>query len=979
MSGSTRSVALVATLSSTRQVFDRVTQWLGSVEVVAVSEEDVLAAVAQGSPAWDLLVIGVEVSSPIRLAQRIRGHEATLPLIVMCGPGELERLAFAVRRSPFLGMTVACCAVDDLRTLTSTALSLLHRRPTRPDVSSDVQSRERGSVTLAPRLATQSSQFIDRLLELAPVGTVMLDPSGRMIGWNLRAASILALLERDAAGTMFMDHVDPGSRETASELIRHALSSGESAPATVRCGPPGTTRWVELLATCVMGAHGEPCVLAVLQDVTARIEAEATAAALRRDQARLAALVGNASEVVVLASAEGQLLFVNGAASRLLGVEASSCGTVRLLDLMANEDRSNVALDVLPVVWRTGAWAGELRLRNGRTRIDALVNLFLVDVEGEERPALGLIARDIRERVRAEATIREREARFRTLFDDCPISIWEEDFSEVKRRVDKLMDSGVMDLRAFLDANPDVLDDLKSRIRIVDVNQASVDLFRAGDKATLLAGVRVGVGRENHALYRDEFVAVADGERRFEAEANSYTRDGLPIHVVVRWLVAPGHEGDYSRVLVCILDVTRQKEAEDALRQVTDALEQRVRDRTVELRAAEAEARRTAAFLDSIVENLPHMVFVKEAADLKFARFNRAGEELLGVHRTALLGKSDYDFFPREEADFFTEKDRMVLEGHVVVDIPEEPIHTHAHGLRFLHTKKIPLYGPDGRPEYLLGISEDITERKRAAETLAQKAAELERSNAELEQFAYVASHDLQEPVRKIQAFANLIAGKLAPLLDEAGGDLLQRIQSAARRMQQLINDVLLYSRVTTQAQPFCDVDLAQVMEQVLVDLEDAPSRDSAQIRIGPLPVVQADAVQMHQLLQNLVGNALKFHHPGTAPRVTVEARESSMPGPNGDGVTCDAIELSIRDEGIGFDPRHAERIFMPFQRLHGRGAFEGTGMGLAICRKIVERHGGSIVAEGQPEGGACFVVRLPKVRGRHERDEDASHDPDGG
>jgi signal transduction histidine kinase len=263
----------------------------------------------------------------------------------------------------------------------------------------------------------------------------------------------------------------------------------------------------------------------------------------------------------------------------------------------------------------------------------------------------------------------------------------------------------------------------------------------------------------------------------------------------------------------------------------------------------------------------------------------------------------------------------------------------------------------------------EIDERRRAEEQAFQFALDLQRSNRELEQFAAVASHDLQEPLRKIQAFGDRLRSRGAAALDDQSREYLERMLGAAQRMRSLIDDLLTYARVTTSARPFTAVDLEQIARDVVGDLDARLAQTGGTVHIGNLPTISADAVQMRQLLQNLIGNGLKFHRPDVPPRVEVSARvvpadnaEAADSGhsSNGEGARSSVCELIVSDNGIGFEPIYAERIFELFQRLHGRSAFEGTGMGLAICRKIVERHGGTIAATSAPGQGARFVVHLP-------------------
>ena len=243
----------------------------------------------------------------------------------------------------------------------------------------------------------------------------------------------------------------------------------------------------------------------------------------------------------------------------------------------------------------------------------------------------------------------------------------------------------------------------------------------------------------------------------------------------------------------------------------------------------------------------------------------------------------------------------------------------------------------------------DSNAHLQSTNALLRHAAELSRSNAELEQFASIASHDLQEPLRKVQTFAAQLNATESDRLSEQGQDFLRRMSDAAGRMRALIDDLLMFSRVSTKARPFAAVDLSETVAYVLADLEIAVQESGARLTIDPLPTVEAEPMQMRQLLQNLLGNALKFRRDGVTPEITVRATVA-------DGIA----ELTISDNGLGFDAQFATRIFRAFERLHGTSAYPGTGIGLALCRKIVERHHGTITADGRENEGATFTVRLP-------------------
>jgi signal transduction histidine kinase len=244
-----------------------------------------------------------------------------------------------------------------------------------------------------------------------------------------------------------------------------------------------------------------------------------------------------------------------------------------------------------------------------------------------------------------------------------------------------------------------------------------------------------------------------------------------------------------------------------------------------------------------------------------------------------------------------------------------------------------------------------IVDLENSSAELVRKQVELERSNRELQDFASVASHDLQEPLRKVRAFGDRLAAKYGPELTDQGRDYLARMQDAAARMQALINDLLMFSRVTTRAQPFVPVDLNDLVRGVASDLEVRIQQTGATLHVEPLPTIDADPLQMRQLFQNLLSNALKFQRPDVAPALRVYAEDSGEQD----------VQLCVQDNGIGFDEKYLDRIFTIFQRLHGRIEYEGTGVGLAVCRKIVERHGGTITARSAPGEGATFIVTLPR------------------
>jgi PAS domain S-box-containing protein len=609
----------------------------------------------------------------------------------------------------------------------------------------------------------------------------------------------------------------------------------------------------------------------------------------------------------------------------------------------------------------------------------------------------------------------------------------------------------------------------------------------------------------------DGFVALLTSESPGGGVKRRLMPAVLGIPIVLGWLRLIGQQAGYydTSTGTALFVIATVVVLATLVHRSAVALDRSDRER----RLADERTRNVQASLDSIIENVPNMVFVKEAADLRFVRINKAGEELLGVTRDELLGKNDFDFFPREEAEFFTAKDRVALSAGALVDIPEEPILTRRHGTRFLHTKKVAILDSDGNAAFLLGISEDITEQKEAdaelrrsravfeslfeslpgsylvlqpdfkiitanaaylqatmtrredlrgrdifeafpdnpddpaatgaanlraslervrhslaADTMAiqkydvrnpdgafverfwspinspvlgadgtleyiihrvedvtefvkkksqtaggtaelqsrmeQMEAEifqssqkvqmasrqLESANKELESFSYSVSHDLRAPLRHIDGFADLLVQHAATGLDETGRRYLDKIRHSAKRMGVLIDELLQFSRMSRKEVVSSRVSLRSIAEHVIADLHDETRDRAVEWRVGPLPDVEADAALLRQVLANLIGNAVKY--TSKTPRAVIEI--GSM------DTDASEVVVFVRDNGVGFDMQYVGKLFGVFQRLHRDDEFEGTGIGLANVRRIIERHGGRTWAEGRVDRGAIFYFSLP-------------------
>ena len=349
--------------------------------------------------------------------------------------------------------------------------------------------------------------------------------------------------------------------------------------------------------------------------------------------------------------------------------------------------------------------------------------------------------------------------------------------------------------------------------------------------------------------------------------------------------------------------------------------------------------------------------------------FNPAAERMFGYAADELIGKIYTVLLPEADRERGEHRLGRYLEtGRGLITTGHEDAGQRKDGSIF------PFEYTVGETQLASGrhftaIIRDISRRKRIEQSLREASAKLLHSNRDLENFATVASHDLQEPLRKIQTFGERLQVSCGATLGEQGRDYLGRMIDAAGRMRTLIQDLLALARVSAKTAPLAPVDLGRVARDVVTDLEIEITQSGERVEIRHLPTIEADALQMRQLLQNLIGNALKYRRPDEPPVVKLSSCYHNAAGePAGTEPPPGGIcQITVEDNGIGFDEKYLDRIFNPFQRLHGRGQYEGSGIGLAICRRIVERHGGTITARSIPGQGSAFIVRLP-LRQRLEK-----------
>jgi len=429
-----------------------------------------------------------------------------------------------------------------------------------------------------------------------------------------------------------------------------------------------------------------------------------------------------------------------------------------------------------------------------------------------------------------------------------------------------------------------------------------------------------------------------------------------------RWLSDKGiprysSDGDFLGDIGGCADITEQKMA-------LDELERLITERTSELKNRNDELQQQKDFVDAILDSSVDVISVFDT-EKRYLSLNKRCEDVYGIKKENVLGKKIDDIFPQTiNSDFYNGLHQAILGNNI-----HHPKYQSVVTGRNYETFYIPLKH-DGKVNAVLAIAHDNTDIMEATERLQfsnveleQKNRELEWSNNELEQFAYVASHDLQEPLRKIRTYSGILYENMKSETAEGPLLTLQKIMNSAERMSTLIYDLLNFSRLIHPEKTFESIDLNRIIRNVVTDFELTIQQKKAGIHVETLPVIRATALQMNQLFYNLLNNSLKFSKENVAPVITItssvldrgEITKFKSLNPE-----LSYVDITVKDNGIGFDQQYAEQIFEVFKRLQNKNIYPGSGIGLALCRKILLNHQGDIYAEGRENEGAAFHIILP-------------------
>ncbi|MGA9752126.1 MAG: PAS domain S-box protein [Acidobacteriota bacterium] len=816
----------------------------------------------------------------------------------------------------------------------------------------DITERKKASEALRA-----SERFTEATLDALAAHICVLDERGRIIkvnrAWREFAAANGLSLADTGLGADYLAVCDAAlgpdapSAEAVAEAIRQIAEGGRGHyGAEYPCHSPEERRWFACRVTRFPG-DGPVRIVVAHENITERKEAEI---ALRESEERFALFMQNLPAMAFIKDADSRYVFINHWLASALGKPHAELmskppealyGAAQGRTIRAND--ADTLLRGEPVTWREVLHIG------GRTRVFDSVKFPMPTPGGL---LLGGIALDVTERVRSEEEVRLLNERLRDL-----------------ARV-------VQELAAARDL-PDVAEVVRRTARRLVGADGVTFVLRDGDQCHYVEEDAIGPLWKGMRFPLEECISgwtmlhrepaviediYADARIPHDAYRPTFVRSlaMVPIRreepigaIGGYWAERRLPTQDEVAILQALADATARA-IENV--QLYEELERRVAERTAQLNSQKE-------FLAHVINALPDPVFVKDAAH-RWTILNDAFCRFIGHSMEELLGRSDFDFFPEEEAQVFWEKDNEVF-ATGAENINEEPF-TDANGRRnVISTKKSVFRDPETRERTLVGIIRDITERKRIEEEirslnerLVEEAVQLEAANKELESFSYSVSHDLRAPLRAIDGFSRAVEEDYGERLDDEGRRLLGIIRSSTRQMGQLIDDLLDLSRAGRHELRRGPVDMTALARVAFEGLAGAQPGPGVTFHLAPLENASGDPALLKQVWVNLMSNALKFS-AGRAPAV-IEV------GGRRDGAE---VVYWVRDNGVGFDDRYAHKLFGVFQRLHGTGEFPGTGVGLAIVKRIVNRHGGRVWAESRLGEGATFFFSLPSLEeDEHER-----------
>jgi len=755
------------------------------------------------------------------------------------------------------------------------------------DLSWDIVERKRAEEAL------QESEERNRiLLQNGSDGIHILDMDGYVIEANASFCAMLGYEQNEIIGmnvSKWDAHFKP---EDISTIIREQYNTQSRLEfSSIHKRKNGSTFEVEISGQ-PMELKGQQLMFYSSRDISERKLQETL---IKESEQRFRALFEYSSDAIALIEnmffidCNNALLNLIGYKdkSELIGKSPAEFSPEFQPDGKKSIDKAN---ELFKLVFKKGSQRFEwVHLRpNGE---EFFVDVNLTRINERERQIVHCIWRDITNLKYAELALRQSEEQFRLIFQNSPLGIY------------------------IADTNGKILSANMSLVNML--GSPSVEATRKINVLKFPTLVHNG--------YAENFKMCVKENKTVTLEMPYTTKWGKEIFLSTYIIPLADSHGNVEKVYTIMEDIAIRKKGEEILRKSEDGLKQAQK----------------IAHLGNWTWNIEKNTI--EWSDEIYRIFGMNSKEFIPSYEAfiAAIHPDDRDFVLKSVENAMNLKTPFDIEHRI---LRKDKV------VRYVHGNGHTIFDENDKPIEMVGIIHDITEKKQVDEKLKNFNAALIRSNQDLEDFAYVASHDLQEPLRKIISFAERLKLKYVDQLPEQGQYYLERIDDASVRMRTLIDDLLSYSRVATKTKPFENVDLNEQLNIVLSDIEISAKEKNATIKIEKLPVIHGDKIQMRQLFQNILTNAIKFSKPGESPFIKIQKIKSPK----------DQLCIEVTDNGIGFEQEFAEKIFLPFNRLHSREDFEGSGIGLAVCKKIVERHGGKIEAKSRPDRGTKFIIHLP-------------------
>jgi len=767
--------------------------------------------------------------------------------------------------------------------------------------------------------------------ENAPVGMVFTDASGVIRRINDSFAKLLGETPKELIGQSFEDFIVssdlPESRRTFKDLIGGKLKHLTKERRLLR--KDEKEQWARI-TTNSFESEGQEKVLLIAYDINNEIQAIA-------QQKRLLSIIEHSADVISVFDHEGKFTYINEIGKKLLGI--NDLQELSIADIFSFEDVYKLKREIIGSQQGDRNWTGRQQYINQKSSepIDVMTHVFILEDTFSGLPSgYASIGRDIRDELSAEKKLRDSEALFRNITDASTAALW------------------------VTDANGSLTYISKTWIQWTGV-PLEMQLGQGWMKC--IAGEDL---EKVAAVFWGDFNGRSLHDMQF-----------CVVHVdkSVRWVVCKGSpqyddKQEFTGYIGAILDITELIEAQkkqELAQSIIKTSEKKFRD---------------------LIEQSPIACALYLGRELNIEFTNEAMIKIWGKGNT-VQGKKLIDALPELEGQPYPQILRDVYDSGRAYHADSAPADVAVNGVLtsfYFDVSYTPLFDEDNQVYGILEMAVDVTQRvmalhelQRSEQLYRELSSELETrvqtrtkelnlanrdlisSNQSLEQFAYAASHDLQEPLRKVVSFGTRLASRYERELDQDGKYLISRMQDAAERMSLMISDLLAFSRLQVNQKVFAEVDLNRILNSVLSDLEIGIEEKKAVFDIMPLDAVWGDASQLTQLLLNLVSNALKYQPAGQVPHISVSTSKADPSELNQTVLAGHPyLKIQVKDNGIGFDQRHATRIFQMFQRLHGKSEYSGSGIGLALCNKVVQNHYGLLTAESEIGSGSCFNVYLP-------------------